>query len=220
VSILSARDAYRLWAPTYEAETAVSFLEERLVAAFESPTAERSLLDVGCGTARRLNGVGARMAVGVDLSSEMLACSRGDHALVAGDVRALPFAGGAFDVVWCRLVIGHVRQLTSAYNELARVCRGGGAVVVTDFHPGATAAGHRRTFRDAVGVLHEIEHYVHDPADHDAAGRAAGLTLMKRSDGCVGPVVERFYAAAGRSSAYEMHQGLPLVLALVFGKPA
>jgi malonyl-CoA O-methyltransferase len=219
VSVLSARDAYRLWAPTYEAETVVSFLEDRLVAAIGTPTTARSLLDVGCGTARRLDATDARSVVGVDLSTEMLVSSTGEHTLVAGDVRALPFAAGSFDVVWCRLVIGHVQELGHAYAELSRVCRDGGDVIVTDFHPDAVAAGHRRTFRDTVGLSHEIEHYVHDATAHDTAARAARLTPTKRSDAFVGPAVRHFYVAADRLDAYEMQTGLRLVLALAFRKP-
>jgi malonyl-CoA O-methyltransferase len=219
VTVLSARDAYRLWAPTYEAETAVSFLEEQLVAALGISTTNRTLLDVGCGTARRLNGRTAQQCVGVDLSAEMLACSTDDHALAAGDVRALPLATASFDVVWCRLVIGHVRELARAYGELARVCRAGGDVIVTDFHPDAVAAGHRRTFRDALGVRREVEHYVHTAQAHATAARAAGLVAAKQRDACVGPAVEQFYAAAGRLDAYEMQKGLRLVLALAFRKP-
>ncbi len=197
----------------------MSFLEDRLVAAIGTPTIARSLLDVGCGTARRLDATDARSVVGVDLSTEMLASSTGEHTLVAGDVRALPFAPGSFDVVWCRLVIGHVQELERAYAELSRVCRDGGDVIVTDFHPDAVAAGHRRTFRDTVGLSHEIEHYVHDATAHDTAARAAGLTPTKRSDAFVGPAVRHFYVAADRLDAYEMQTGLRLVLALAFRKP-
>jgi malonyl-CoA O-methyltransferase len=214
VSTLSARQGYRLWADHYEAETAVSFLENRLVAEVGSPVAGRRLLDAGCGTGRRLRASGAAVAVGVDLSPEMLLASPTPGLLAAADLRALPLAPAAFDVVWCRLAIGHLGELAAAYAELARVCRPGGTVVVTDFHPAAVAAGHRRTFRDAAGILHELEHHVHLPTAHADAADAAGLELVEGRPAVVGPPVRPFYARAGRLSAYREQKGLPVVLAL------
>jgi malonyl-CoA O-methyltransferase len=217
MSMLSARDAYRLWAPHYEAETAVSFLEDQLVAGLGAPTIGRTLLDVGCGTARRLRVTRASLAVGVDLAPEMLARAA-PARVAAADVRALPFAARTFDVVWCRLVIGHVRELAGAYAELARVCRRGGDVVVTDFHPAAVAAGHRRTFRDTLGTVREVEHFVHRTSAHEGAARVAGLELVDCREGCVGPAVRAFYVAAHRLDAYDAQRGLSLVLALAFRK--
>jgi malonyl-CoA O-methyltransferase len=220
MSVLAPRDAYRLWAAHYERETVVSCIEDRLVASLGVPTAGRRLLDVGCGTGRRLRGVDAAARVGVDLTREMLAAGAADLPLAAADVRALPLAASAFHVVWCRLVVGHVRELGAAYAELARVCRPGGAVVVSDLSAESAAAGHRRTFRDARGTVHEIEHHVHPVAAHVAAAWRAGLTLVTRRTGVVDASVRRLYADAGRLTVYDAQRGLPLVVALAFRKPA
>jgi malonyl-CoA O-methyltransferase len=217
VSALPAREAYRLWAPRYREETAVTSLDDRLVRALTPPLAGRRLLDVGCGTGRRLAGTGAALAVGVDLSLEMLAAGRdAGHLLAAADLRRLPVASAAFDVVWCRLAIGHVREIGATYAELARICRPGGTVVVTDFHPEAVAAGHRRTFRDGSGVVREVEHHLHAPESHEAEAGRAGLELRGGRAGRVGPSVRAFYTRAGRPAAYEAQKGLALVLALAF----
>jgi malonyl-CoA O-methyltransferase len=226
---LPAREGYRLWAPRYAEETAVSALEACIVRALGVRTAGRALLDAGCGTARRLLVARAATRVGIDLVPAMLArAARGEGgvrgeggdggsvSLAAADVRALPLPSRRFDVVWCRLVLGHVGDLRAAYAELSRVCRPGGTVVVTDFHPDASAAGHRRTFRDGPGTLHELEHHVHGIDGHEGAARAVGLSTVARRDGVVGPPIRRFYAARGRLDAYEMQRGLALVLALVF----
>lgn len=220
MNALPAREGYRLWAPRYNAETAVSHLEARLVAEFVAPTEDRALLDVGCGTARRLSQANASIAVGIDLAPEMLARSQGKNTLAAADALALPLRDGWFDVVWCRLVIGHVRDCTAAYAELARVCRSGGAVIVTDFHADAFAAGHRRTFRDASGTLVEVEHHVHLPGAQVAAADQAGLTLLAQREGAVGPEVREFFANANRLDAYQAQLGLNVVLALSFQKSA
>jgi malonyl-CoA O-methyltransferase len=219
MSALTAARGYALWAPTYAAETVVSALERVAVDSLGISLAGRRVLDVGCGIARRLapaRNAGASLVAGVDLTPEMLAQATAEPLLAAADVRALPASDGSFDVVWCRLVLGHLPSLDVAYGELARVCARGGDVVVTDFHPAAAAAGHRRTFRDACGDLHEVEHHVHASDDHRAAAERAGLALRMARDGVVDDSVRTFYERAGRPDELERQRGLPLVLALRF----
>jgi malonyl-CoA O-methyltransferase len=218
VSALTAREAYRLWAPDYERETTISALEAVTVDALGTETAGRILLDVGCGTGRRLRSSGAECAVGIDLSLEMLRRAPDAPLVAAGDLRALPIASNMFDVVWCRLAIGHVKELEIAYGELARVCRGGGAVIVSDLSPDAAAAGHRRTFHDAEGTTHEVEHFVHSVSAHVVAATRAGLMVAERRDGCCGPIVRQFYADAGRLDAYAEQVGSPIVMVLALRK--
>ena len=173
----------------------------------------------GCGVARRLTQAresGTVLAVGVDLTPGMLAESRENELLAAADVRAIPFADRSFDVVWCRLVLGHLPDLDVAYAELARVCAPGGHVVVTDFHPDAAAAGHRRTFRDGEGVVREVEHHVYAPREHRRAAHRVGLTFVQRFDRVVSETVRGFYERSGRLDAYEQQRGLAVVLALAF----
>lgn len=218
---LSAREAYRLWAPTYSGETAVSHLEAKLVDEITPPLQGLRLLDAGCGTGRRLRDCGAWSATGVELCPEMLDAGLGigmpDPGVqtMVGDVRDLPLPDQAFDIVWCRLVLGHLPDCAPAYRELARVCDPEGLVIVSDFHPAAHAAGHRRTFR-AGGAVHEVAHFVHEIADHSAAAHAAGLDLVEIRQAVVGPEVRPFYAAVGRMASYLQHQGLPLVLVMSF----
>jgi hypothetical protein len=77
-------------------------------------------------------------------------------------------------------------------------------------------AGHRRTFRDAAGAVHEIEHHVHTRVAHEGAARGAGLVPVGNAEGVVGPSVRAFYERAGRMTAYHAQIGLPLVLGLLF----
>ena len=212
-----------MWAPAYGDENPVSALDRIAVRSLGADVDGVTLLDAGCGTGRRLADAragGAERVVGVDLVEAMLSRGRGDEAgrLVAADVRALPFPGSTFQVVWCRLVLGHLRDPAPAYAEFARVLGAGGHLVVTDFHPVAARAGHRRTFRDRDGTLRAVEHHVHEPADHLAAADRAGLRLGARMDLPVGPDVRGFYESAGAAEMYERDRGLPLVLGFSFVK--
>ena len=115
-------------------------------------------------------------------------------------------------------MLGHLPEPATAYGELARVLRGGGSLVVTDFHPAAARAGHTRTFRDAQGGRRTVQHHVHDPGDHGLWAAAAGLALDATLDAPVGPSIRDHYSAAGALDRYRRDEGLPLVLAMAFRK--
>lgn len=223
--VLATRAAYALWAPTYDTETVVSALDEIVVPSLTPNLTGRRLLDAGCGTARRLTAerlAGVTLAIGIDVTPEMLARGRArvtsGASLAASDVRALPFADSAFDVVWCRLVAGHVRDVANVYAELARVTQPGGTVIVTDFHADAVQFGHRRTFKDTNGERHVVENHVHDLSAHTAAGARAGLHLEAHVDARVGPEVKHFYDGAHAEDRYAQQLGLALVLAMRFAR--
>jgi SAM-dependent methyltransferase len=217
LSVLTPRQAYRLWAPAYRGENAVCVLEDKLVSALTPAAHGKRLLDVGCGVGLRLKDCGAAFSVGVDASPEMLAAS-GLRNVAAADVRALPFAPAMFDLVWCRLMLGYLPDLRPGYAELARVCHRGGQVMVSDFHADASRAGHRQTFRDGDGVLHEIAHHVYDAAAHVEAAATAGLSLIVSHDGTVGPAIRPLYEKAGRLDMYDRDQDLRIVALFLFEK--
>ena len=79
-----------------------------------------------------------------------------------------------------------------------RVARAGAHIIVTDFHPAAARAGHTRSFRDAQGRLHTVEHFIHDLGAHRTAAAAAQLTLDSCLEPAVGPQVRSVYEQAGR----------------------
>jgi malonyl-CoA O-methyltransferase len=211
VDELGVRDAYRLWAPSYAAETVASFLDDELAREMLRGLPQEQLLDAGCGIGRRIANVPG--AMGMDLSPEMLAAGAANN-VVTGDVRAIPFSADRFDMVWSRLVLGHLPDPLAAYLEFARVCMPGGYVFITDFHPDAVAAGHRRTFTDQTGIVHDVEHYVH--ANHIDLARQAGLSLISHCDGVVGPSIRDFYVRGVGLNAYRRDIGLKLVAAFLF----
>lgn len=210
---IGAAQGYRLWAPGYDAETAISFLDEKLAHEMLRGLPRTKLLDAGCGTGRRIASIPS--AIGIDSSPEMLAVG-GIRNVMVGDVRRIPLSSDSFDMVWCRLVLGHVSDPLLAYHEFARVCAPGGYVFVTDFHPEAVTAGHQRTFTDDMGTVYEIEHFVH--ANHAQLGAQAGLSLVEEQDGVIGPSIRDFYIRGIGLRAYERNVGLKLVAAFLFRK--
>lgn len=214
VSLLDAREGYRLWAPSYSNETVTTALDDELAGQMLQGLPRQRLLDAGCGSARRIREIPD--AIGLDLSVEMLAADDAQN-VVEGDVRAMPFASSQFDVVWCRLVLGHLPDPWPAYMELARVCKPGGYVFVTDRHPDAVAAGHRRTFTAPDGTVYEIEHHVH--RNHVELAEKAGLVQIASCEAAVGPRVQQFYARGIGLKAYRRDLGLKLVCAFLFRLP-
>jgi ubiquinone/menaquinone biosynthesis C-methylase UbiE len=113
------------------------------------------LLDVGCGPGTLTCDLATRVTpgsvTGIDASAEVVevaratAADRGlaDVAVEVGDVYALGFAAGTFDVVHAHQVLQHLGDPVAALREMRRVCRPGGIVAARDsdyptftFYPG------------------------------------------------------------------------------------
>jgi len=157
-------DRYDRWFETpigrlikaYECELILELLE---------PSAGEKILDAGCGTGVFSRDVMARGVglVGLELSLPMLLRARrnmGDlpFEAMAGDMRHLPFRDGAFDKAVSITAIEFIRDAKAAIDELFRVTRPGGAIVIATLNrlsawaDRRTAAGKRghRVFRQVV----------------------------------------------------------------------
>jgi SAM-dependent methyltransferase len=129
---------------------------------------DEQVLDVGCGrgavlllAAQRLQG---GKATGIDLwqvqdqSGNALAATQRNAAaegvsekieLHTGDMRKLPFGDGTFDVIVSSLAIHNVPDATGraqAVQEIARVLKPGGRVLLADFK---FVADYAKTLREA-----------------------------------------------------------------------
>ncbi len=99
-----------------------------------APLAGRRVLDLGCGVGeyvRAFARAGA-LAFGCDVERARLAegRARGAGGLAAGAGEALPYAGGAFDVVVLNEVIEHVADEAATLREVRRVLAPGGRAVI------------------------------------------------------------------------------------------
>lgn len=101
------------------------------------------VLDLACGTADMAQAIARRhpdvSVVGLDPSRGMLAIGRDkvrrmDLAarVIMGDAQQLPFSDGAFDAVTMAFGIRNVPRRAAALQEMARVTRPGGDVVILE----------------------------------------------------------------------------------------
>jgi ubiquinone/menaquinone biosynthesis C-methylase UbiE/DNA-binding transcriptional ArsR family regulator len=120
--------------------------DEAVEAAISAALADRSfrsLLDLGTGTGRMLELLGANVerGLGIDLSINMLAFARArlDRAELRqcsvrqGDVYDLPLPRDSFDVVVIHQVLHFLDDGARAVREAARVLRPQGRLLIVDF---------------------------------------------------------------------------------------
>src|SRR5580765_5143669 len=104
--------------------------------------ADMVVLDVACGAAHasQVAAPHVRQVVGVDLTPALLAIGADrlraagitNVLLQEGHAAALPFVDASFDLVFCRTALHHFPDPERCVTEMARVCRPGGRVVVSD----------------------------------------------------------------------------------------
>jgi len=124
-------------APALHNQAALDLLVEAA-----EPNPGDSSLDVACGPGTVVVAFAphVRQAAGLDATKAMLAQARKLAARSAaqnvawhrGDVYALPFADGTFDIVSCRFAFHHFEEPVRAFGEMVRVCRSGGRIVLCD----------------------------------------------------------------------------------------
>jgi SAM-dependent methyltransferase len=94
------------------------------------------VLDIGTSTGtnlRMLRALGFRDVTGLDMSEDAIRyCeSKGLGPVQRGDACAMPFEAQSFDLILATDIIEHVEDDGRAVNEIARVLRPGGKVLVT-----------------------------------------------------------------------------------------
>ncbi len=104
--------------------------------------AGKSILDVGCGPAVIAREIAVSVphaqVVGLDLSSDRLDVARQntrEHTNVVlkqGDAQKLPFEDGAFDFVYCRLLLEYLPDKQVAIREMFRVLKPSGQIMLQD----------------------------------------------------------------------------------------
>ncbi len=132
----------------------------------------RNVLDLGCATGSAGHDLGRQFRRArlwcVDLSANMLqaAASKrrrfGKQAFVQADARALPFADGSMDVVFCNLLLPWVGNPDALFDEVSRVLTRGGLFLFATLGPDSLA-----TIREAWRTVDAGEHVNHFHDMHD-----------------------------------------------------
>ena len=108
-----------------------------------------NVLDAGCGTGYGtaiLARTGVKRVAAVDISQEAVDRASESNAdlpveVRQGDLRALPFADGEFDLVVCFEVIEHVEEPERVLDELARVLARHGVLCISTPNRGVYPPG-------------------------------------------------------------------------------
>lgn len=177
---LSPREAYRLWAEHYPpyAHNLLMEVEERAMCELLPAVRNQAILDLAAGTGRYTRLLTERGAhvTALDFSYEMLERGENHVARVQADMNALPLCDSFAGVIICGLAVGHVRDLSLAVREMARVLTHGGTLLYSDFHAAGEKYGWRRTFR-AANKTFAVQHYSRAEPEHVRALAAAGFQI-------------------------------------------
>ena len=101
----------------------------RIVLDYLTAQEHDSVLDIGCGSSRIIQDL--PKAVGMDILLPKLRFLRDRHSrLIQGSIFALPFSAHAFGAVICSEVIEHVPDAPRIFDEMTRVIRPGGTLIL------------------------------------------------------------------------------------------
>jgi malonyl-CoA O-methyltransferase len=179
---MTPQEGYALWAENYppRPHNPLMEVEQAAVRPILEGLTPRKALDLGTGTGRNLallRARGARLAVGLDLSTPLLAHHERPSLRICADATQLPFRNPAFDLITSSLMVGDVGDLQGLVGEMARVLVPGGHVIYSDFHPTWSERRWRRTFRAADGRDIELPYCPHTMDAHLEALDTAGLKV-------------------------------------------
>jgi len=122
----------------------------RMILQAAAPETGDRVLDVACGGGLVVCAFAPHVAhaTGIDMTPAMLeraaqlAAEKGisNARWDRGDVTALPYADGSFEIVVTRFSMHHFLEPLGVLREMVRVCAPGGRVVVVDMHASENAA--------------------------------------------------------------------------------
>lgn len=135
--------SYARWAPIYDKTFgAATSAGRRKAVSYINAQPGRDVLEVGVGTGLALPHYHSdRSVTGIDFSEEMLAKAQAKvrelrlgqiKHLLQMDARDLDFADATFDTVAAMHILSVVPEPERVMAEIARVCRPGGKIVITN----------------------------------------------------------------------------------------
>ena len=226
------RQGYARWAEMYdEQDNPLIVLEEPRVRSLLGDVKGLTVADIGCGTGRHtihLSEVGAQVTA-VDFAPEMMAqaiekAKDLEVRFVTHDLtERFPFDSDAFDRVLCCLVLEHIQNLEVIISEMARICRPGGFVIISELHPAMFLRRLQARFTDAkTGLKINVESYRHQIADHVNAALKAGFQIDCIEEHLADePLLEKSPRAKDYWSEFrdDFDLGWPMLLLMKLRKP-
>lgn len=165
--------SYKRWAPVYDSVFGKVFQEGRLRATRHATARGGEVLEVGVGTGLALPLYGAGVKItGIDFSAEMLARAKdkvrenrlSNVTLRQMDAQNLEFPDASFDIVSVMHVLSVVPDPERALSEIARVCRPGAHVLITNHF-----AAEKGALRFAERLIQPLQHQLGWRADFPMA---------------------------------------------------
>lgn len=212
VTLVSAAEAYRVWAPTYDSTVnPLIALEERIMREFLPAFWPPQVVDIGCGTGRWMKyfaDMGSATA-GVDACEEMLRSTNLTGRVVA-ESGSLPIASSVAGLVICSFALSYFPALERSFAEMARISAAGGYVAVSDMHPTAVSSGWRRSFH-AGDQCYEIRQFRYSLSQAMDAADEAGLDLVDSRAAWLGETERPLFQKAGKSHLFAAAIRIPAV---------
>jgi len=189
---VDSQKGYALWAESYDHEkNPLIAVEEPYVEKLLKDISYSCVLDAGTGTGRyalKLARQGAAVTA-IDNCLEMLTTAKKSarRAKLNIDFRPvsleeqLPSEADKFDLVLCSLVLTHILNLKDVVSEFHRVCKRGGYLLVTDFHPESLAQGWRTEFNEK-GITYQLPNVKYTREDYLETIRKVGFTILQVVD--------------------------------------
>lgn len=160
---LDSKSGYARYAHEYDdLEKFWDSFEQRKLDPYIAEASGKEVLDAGAGTGRvsiKLHKAGAHVTA-LDLSAEMLAKLHQKEPsieVVEGDMEAMPFEDGQFDMVFSSLALVHLKKVEPFLDEAYRILKDGGKLVLVNIHYRKSM-----TLKDNQGK-YTIEAYNHFP---------------------------------------------------------
>lgn len=186
---------YDLWA-TYGAsyravDRLTASLRERAIRELGTDTGE-TVVDLGCGPGRSFPPLATTVepagdVLGVDYSSAMVRSARIESSdvpsasVLRGDAAGLPLCADSVDAVFASLALSAMPDLETVLDEIERVVRSGGRLVVVD---GRIPEGR---LGDAVRrIYHRLVNFQHPNVLASLRGRFASVLVVETFDAGLG----------------------------------
>lgn len=225
VTMLSPEEAYRCWAATYDStDNPLIALEERCLLPLLNDLQGLDVLDAGCGTGRwlrHMNALGICSLRGVDSSREMLTVARQTCSpsvrLYLSNVLSLPLPDASVDLVIASFLVSYVKPLDTFIQEVHRVLRDGGVLLLSDLHPDARRRGWQSTFRWQDST-YAIETYPYSLNELRKSLRKAGFRTGFFLEPCMGEAERSIFIQAGREDLFAAATEHPAIYASRFVK--